>query len=269
MGGSVDVEAIAPDHPPAVAGVAVNIASLTQAVGETIACTQQDIGFTLFTLNLDHVVKLRWSPAFRAAYRRATYVSADGWPVAWLANRGGASLLDGRVRRTAGADLVEPLCEVAARRAIARDFVGPGRGPQSAAIAALRRRYYGLRIVGAEAPRLAAGDPAFDHAGLAARIVESGAKLCFLCLGAPKQELLADALAPHCPDVGFVCVGAALDFIADVGLRAPPWMQRGGLEWLWRLVREPRRLAARYLACAYILILLGLGMRVVPQEEYQ
>jgi N-acetylglucosaminyldiphosphoundecaprenol N-acetyl-beta-D-mannosaminyltransferase len=269
MDGSIDLAAIAPDHSPAVAGVHVNIASLTQAIGETIACARHGYGFTLFTLNLDHVVKLRWSPAFRAAYRRATYVSADGWPVAWLANRGRVSLLDGRVRRTAGADLVEPLCEVAARRDIPLYVVGPGRGPQSAAIAALRRRYNGLRIVGAEAPRLAAGDPAFDHAALAARIAESGAKLCFICLGAPKQELLADALAPQCPEVGFVCVGAAFDFIADASLRAPPWMQRSGIEWLWRLAREPRRLAARYLVCAYILVLLGLGIRIVPQEEYQ
>ncbi|HEY1942639.1 MAG TPA: WecB/TagA/CpsF family glycosyltransferase [Roseiarcus sp.] len=254
-------------NPVAVAGVTVNLGTLAEAVSETIARTNRGHGFTLFTLNLDHVVKLRWNPDFRAAYRRATLVSADGWPVAWLANRG-AQPGEAKVRRTTGADLVEPICEVAARRGVGVYLVGPERGAQSAAIAALRRRHRGLRILGAEAPVIGAVAP-FDHEALARRIAASGAKLCFVCLGAPKQELLADALARHCPDVGFVCVGAALDFVAEIVTRAPQWMRRSGLEWLWRLAQEPRRLAGRYLACAYVLVLLGLGLPVVPREEFR
>jgi len=266
MTGSADPRANRPRH-PAVAGVAINLGTLADAVGETVARLQRGDGFTLFTLNLDHVVKLRWNPAFRAAYRRATLVSADGWPVAWLANRG-ASRGEGRVRRTAGSDLVEPLCEVAARRGIPIYLVGPERGVQSAAMAALRRRYRGLRFVGAEAPQIPPDGAPFDHEALARRIAASGAKLCILCLGAPKQELLADVLARQCPDIGFVCAGAALDFIADVVSRAPEWMRRVGLEWLWRLAHEPRRLAGRYLACAYILVLLGLGFPVIPGQKH-
>jgi len=253
-------------HPIAVAGVTVNLSTLAEAVAETIGRTQRGHGFTLFTLNLDHVVKLRWNVDFRAAYRRATFVSADGWPVAWLANRS-TPAGEAKVRRTTGSDLVEPLCEVAARRRFPIYIVGPERGVQSAAIAALRRRHRGLRIAGAEAPQISA-EARFDHAALARRIAASGAKLCFVCLGAPKQELLADTLARHCPDVGFVCVGAALDFVAEVVKRAPGWMRRSGLEWLWRLAQEPRRLAGRYLVCAYVLVLLGLGFAVVPHEEY-
>ncbi len=266
MSGSVTSETSASKRRAAVAGVRVNLDSLAQTTAETIDRAQRGKGFTLFTLNLDHVVKLRWSAAFRAAYRRATFVSADGWPIAWLANRG-ASPFDSRIERTTGADLVEPLCEAAARRGLALYLVGPGQRAQAAAIAALQRRYPKLRIVGAEAPRHGATEQQFYRFTLARRIAASRARICLISLGAPKQELLADALATRCPGVGFVCVGAALDFIADEARRAPGWMRRGGLEWLWRLVHEPRRLAVRYAACAHVLLLLGLGFSVVPQED--
>lgn len=266
MIGSVISETSASNRRPAVAGVPVTLNCLAEAVGEAVARLRRGEGFTLFALNLDHIVKMRWSAAFRAAYRRATFVCADSWPAAWLASRGGA-LREGQVMRTAGADLVEPLCEVAARRGFPIFLVGPGRGVQSAAIATLRRRFRGLRIVGAEAPDPVAGDPAFDAVALAGRIRARGAKLCFLCLSSPKQELLADALATLCPGVGIVCAGAALDFIAELTPRAPEWMQRRGLDGLWRLGIEPRRLAADAAASAYILVRLGLGLRVVPPEE--
>jgi exopolysaccharide biosynthesis WecB/TagA/CpsF family protein len=102
---------------------------------------------------------------------------------------------------------------------------------------------------------------------MAERVRASGARLCLVALGAPKQELLADALAPHCPSVGFLCVGAALNFVGGHSRRAPLWMRRIGLEWLWRLGAEPYRLAARYAACAYVFLLLGFGVDVVPAEE--
>ena len=267
MSGSVAPKTIETDRGVAVAGVRVNVDSLTQAISEIIDRAKHGRGFTLFTLNLDHVVKLRWSGEFRAAYRRANFVTADGWPVAWLANRA-APQQQGAIERTTGADLVEPLCEVAARRGVPLYLVGPGEHAQAAAIATLRRRYPGLRIVGAEAPPPGATEQQLYRFALARRIAASHARICLVSLGAPKQELLADALAARCPDIGFVCVGAALDFVADKARRAPQWVQRGGFEWLWRLAHEPRRLAARYAACAYVLVLLGLGLSVVPQEEY-
>ena len=92
----------------------------------------------------------------------------------------------------------------------------------------------------------------FDVAGLAARINASGARLCLLCLGAPKQELLAEALHRRCPSVGFLGVGASLDFIAGEVSRAPRWMQKTGLEWTWRLLSQPRRLGLRYARCALL-----------------
>jgi N-acetylglucosaminyldiphosphoundecaprenol N-acetyl-beta-D-mannosaminyltransferase len=249
-----------------VAGLNVNVATLAEAVDVAIARAIKRNGFTFYTLNLDHIVKLRWSAAFRAAYRRATFVCADGWPIVRLANR--AAQPGARaIQRTTGADFVEPLLSAAALRGLPIYLVGPTPGVQADALAALRQRLPDLRVVGVEAPEIAGDDPLFDRLGLARRIRASGARLCLIALGAPKQELIADALAAQCPSVGFVCVGAALDFIAKRTRRAPAWMRNCGLEWLWRLGSEPLRLAPRYLLCAYVLLLLELGFAVVPSGE--
>lgn len=252
------------DHPATVAGVRINLPSLQRAVVELVRRAKAGRGFTVFTLNLDHIVKLRRNSLFRAAYRRATHVTADGWPIVWLANRA-----ERRVFRTTGADIVEPLCEAAAQQDLPVYFIGPGEEARTGAIAALRRRIPSIRIVGAESPIVVSGASTIHARTIAQRIAKSGARICFVSLGAPKQELMADALSIHCPEVGFICVGAALDFISGRAIRAPAWMRVAGLEWLWRLASEPRRLAMRYAACAYIFMLLALGVRALPVEAYR
>ena len=115
-----------------------------------------------------------------------------------------------------------------------------------------------MRVAGAEAPQVDLNDLQMMEE-IAERIRVSGAKLCILALGAPKQELFAAAMRARCVGVGFACVGAALDFIAGSSIRAPAWVQRCGLEWLWRLGSDPRRLFARYAQCVYMLALIAVG----------
>lgn len=246
----------AADFSVSIEGVRINLPSLEAATQAVLARAAAGDGFALFTLNLDHLVKLRTSPDFRAAYDRAALITADGWPIVWLAQRQGA-----HPARTSGADLVLPVCEGAAAQGSAIYFVGPGPRAQAAALEILKSRFPRLIVAGAETPKVPAGDTAADLAaydldGLADRINASGAALCFLSLGAPKQELLADALSRLCPKVGFLCVGAALDFISGEARRAPLWMQRGKLEWFWRLISDPRRLTARYLRCGVLFLRL-------------
>jgi N-acetylglucosaminyldiphosphoundecaprenol N-acetyl-beta-D-mannosaminyltransferase len=234
-------------------GVNINIDSQRNAIGTILDHVRHSRGFMLFTLNLDHVAKLRRDRAFRDSYRQAELVSADGWPIVWHYRRNGV-----RLERTTGADLVEPLCAVAAAEQIPVYFIGPMPEHQAAAIAELRRKYPGLCVAGAEAPQIDLNDrPLID--GIAERLRASGARLCILSLGAPKQELFAAAMRGRCSEVGFACVGAALDFIAGSSVRAPVWVQRLGLEWFWRLASDPRRLLPRYAECAYMLALIALG----------
>lgn len=223
----------------------VTAEDLLKDIGETLFAGQ---GVSIATLNLDHIVKLRARPDFQAAYSRHTHVVADGNPVVWLRRIARAP-----VDLVTGADLVDPLMALAARRGLPVAFLGSTEETLHAAAEILERRHPGLKIVAKIAPAFGL-DPAGPEADAALReIAEAGAKLCLLSLGAPKQELLAVRGMDIVPGCGFVSIGAGLDFIAGHQRRAPRWMRRLALEWLWRFLSDPWRLARRYLACFRIL----------------
>ena len=256
----------ATEHPlAAVDGWPVNIVNQAEAVAKIIAAATRGESFAAFTLNLDHLVKLRSSAAFRKAYMHARFVTADGAPVAKLAQRQNMS-----IERTTGADLVVPLALAAAEHHLPVYLFGTSPQVIAESAADLNERCGGgLDIVGSAAPAMGF-DPEGPEADAALdRIAASGARLCFVALGAPKQEILAARAVARGVKTGFVCIGAALDFIAGEQSRAPVFMQKHGLEWLWRLASSPRRLAGRSLSCALLLadiLLFGPSSRQ-PQSQ--
>jgi exopolysaccharide biosynthesis WecB/TagA/CpsF family protein len=235
-------------------GWPINVPTLATAVDEIIAAARAGLGFSVMTLNLDHLVKLRSDEAFRRAYRSARLVTADGEPVARIAQRQTPG-----IERTTGADLLVPLTEAAAANGLGIYLFGSSGDVLARAGRDLAERCDGtLEICGSDAPPIgfdpesAAADAAID------RIIASGARICFLALGAPKQEIFAARAVARGAKCAFICVGAALDFVVGAQIRAPKTMQRTGLEWLWRLATNPRRLAGRYAHCALLLAELTL-----------
>jgi exopolysaccharide biosynthesis WecB/TagA/CpsF family protein len=237
-----------------VDGWSITSPTLPAAIAEIAQQAADGRSFTVFTLNLDHIVKLRRDPAFRAAYETASLVTADGAPVAWLSRRQSPAIC-----RTTGADLLLPLIGEAAARQIPIYLFGASGSALAKASRAFADRTNGLiDIAGTDAPS-AGFDPAGREADAAiARIAASGARLAFIALGAPKQEIFAARAKAQGVACGFICVGAAIDFIAGEQVRAPEFMQRTGTEWLWRLATNPRRLALRYASCAVIFADLAL-----------
>ena len=227
----------------------INIPDQFSALEAILGAARNRMGFTLFTLNLDHLVKLRTNDAFRKAYKYATFVTADGEPVARLARK-----QDPKYIRTTGADLVLPLALACADAKLPIFLFGSSPAVLSVSARRLLRNTSGiLEIAGTLSPK-----QAFDPQGPAAdeainRIISSGARICFVALGAPKQEIFAARAIASGAKVGFVCIGAALDFLAGQQSRAPAWCQSAGLEWLWRLTTNPQRLAVRYAKCAMLL----------------
>lgn len=205
-------------------------------------------GFSVATLNLDHVVKIRDLPAFRAAYARHTHVTADGNPIVWLSRLSGTP-----VELIPGSELIEPLCDLAARHGVSVALMGSTEASLAAAADALRRRVPDLHIVAQIAPPMG-----FDPEGETAdscidRLATSGAGLCFLALGAPKQEIFAARAQDRLPHTGFLSIGAGLDFISGQQKRAPRLVRGFAGEWLWRLSTNPTRFYRRYAACIGIL----------------
>lgn len=241
-----------------VDGIAINVLSMPEAVSSIVSAAQIHDGFSVCTLNLDHVAQLQQRPDFRAAYRRARFVTADGFPIVILGRLAGA-----RVKRTTGADLVEPICEQAGQKGIPVFFLGSNDLTLHRTARRLSERFKGLEVVGSFAPNLnfepysSEADRAIDS------IRASGARLCFVALGAPRQEIFAARCLDELPGVGLLCIGAALDFIAHTQNRAPSFTQKIGLEWAWRMLRDPRRLGPRYARC--MAIVPRLVARSIPQ----
>lgn len=232
-----------------IADTGLNVASEAELIERILADARAAEGGTVFTLNLDHLVKLETDPTFRVAYDRATYVTADGAPVVMLARAAGADL-----RRVTGADLVLPLCRAAAGAGIPVHLFGTSDTVLAKAAEELARAVPALTVAGMESPPMGFNPFGAQARESAERISASGAKICFVALGAPKQELFADTATIWAPGVTFVCIGAALDFIAGAQSRAPQAVQAIGFEWAWRLMHDPRRLSMRYLRSAGYLV---------------
>lgn len=219
--------------------------SLLTEVARRLAAAE---GFALATLNLDHLVKLRRDSAFLAAYARHDLIVADGNPVVWLARLAGRP-----VGLVPGADMVVPLARLAAQAGQSVAVVGSTEAALRGAEEGLRAAVPGLRIAARIAPPMGF-DPAGDAgAAVIAALGRSGARLCLLALGAPKQEIFAARARAALPQMGLASIGAGLDFIAGTQARAPRLVRRLALEWLWRMATQPRRLGPRYARCAALL----------------
>jgi N-acetylglucosaminyldiphosphoundecaprenol N-acetyl-beta-D-mannosaminyltransferase len=191
-----------------------------------------------------HVVMVaRHDPETRAALRGASLVVPDGRPLVWALNLLGAGLRD----RVYGPELTVRYCRRAAARGHRVWLYG---GATPAALAQLERtlceRFPGIEVAGGWSPPHRALTPA-EERELAARIAADRADVVLVGVGAPKQEQWMARMRPLLDAPVLVGVGAAFDFIAGRKRQAPAWMQRGGLEWLFRLSQDPRRLAPRYL----------------------
>jgi exopolysaccharide biosynthesis WecB/TagA/CpsF family protein len=211
-------------------------------------------GFAVATMNLDHAVKLRRDPAFRRAYAAQTHVTADGRPIVWLSRLAGHP-----VDLVTGSDLVEPLVALCAELGVPVAILGSTQEVLSEAAARLRDSHPGLEIAALLSPPMGF-DPEGEAAdGFIKDLDRSGARVCLLALGAPKQETFAVRALQALPGVGFVSVGAGIDFVAGTQIRAPRLVRAMALEWLWRLSGDPRRLFRRYALCAVTLPALARG----------
>jgi N-acetylglucosaminyldiphosphoundecaprenol N-acetyl-beta-D-mannosaminyltransferase len=226
-----------------IAGVPVD--ALTQA--EAIAWVLQRARAGgppayVVTPNAHHAGLLRDSARFRRAYDSAGLSVADGVSLVWASRVLGAPL----PARVPGVDLFEAVCEAAAGTGLRVFLLGGRPGAAEGAARALRKSYPGLEVAGTYCPPVGFEADATESRRVADAVRAAAPHVLFVALGAPKQEVwLQDHLAELGVPVG-VGVGAAFDFVSGQVRRAPPWMRRVGLEWLFRVMVEPRRLWKRY-----------------------
>jgi N-acetylglucosaminyldiphosphoundecaprenol N-acetyl-beta-D-mannosaminyltransferase len=188
------------------------------------------------------VMSAREDPSTLAAVLGATLAVPDGQPLVWALH----ALGNPRATRIYGPDLMAAFC---ARAAHARTpmYLYGGRTPAALELleARLRERFPGLLIAGGFSPPFRELTPA-EEQQVAADINASAATVVWVGIGQPKQERWMAHMRPALEAPLLVGVGAAFDFHAGLVSQAPAWMQRNGLEWVYRLSREPRRLWPRY-----------------------
>lgn len=199
-------------------------------------------GGAVFTPNVDHVVQAEDDERLRKAYEAASLSLADGMPLLW------ASKLLGRPlpAKVSGSDLFEPLMHRAAARGW-RVFLLGGCDEQTSQQAAKKLTGLGVNVVGRDCSWIS--DPTDPHvcATLMKQVQDAQTDLLVVALGAPKQELLIHHSRTVLGRTVAVGLGATLEFFTGRTQRAPRWMSERGLEWLYRLSREPGRLWRRYL----------------------
>jgi N-acetylglucosaminyldiphosphoundecaprenol N-acetyl-beta-D-mannosaminyltransferase len=194
------------------------------------------------TVNTDFVRIADRYPDYRELLNAADLAVPDGMPLVWLSRLTGRPL----VERVAGIELVEEVCRLGAREGIGLFLLGARPGVAERAGRSLAARYAGLRITGVFVPPFRARTPEDDRAMVDA-IRAAGRSILLVALGAPRQDRFIAANLAELDVPVAIGVGGTLDILAGAIPRAPQWMQRHGLEWLWRLIQEPRRLWRRYL----------------------
>lgn len=225
----------------AVIGAPVTVGDIDAATATILAAAKVGKGGYVCVANVHMVTTARTDPVLRAAMEGALWVTSDGMPLVWALRRHGHE----KARRVAGPDLMLHLLQEAETARVPLYFFGGSATTIAALKQALAAQFPALVLAGIEAPPLLPLAPEVDS-GTVARINDTGARLVFVGLGCPKQEYWMAAYAPHLTGVQ-IGVGAAFDFFAGTLIRAPRWMQASGLEWLFRLCAEPRRLWRRYL----------------------
>jgi N-acetylglucosaminyldiphosphoundecaprenol N-acetyl-beta-D-mannosaminyltransferase len=223
-----------------ILGIAFSTGSMNAATDELVRAVINGERGHVCVANVDMFTRAIRTPRLRAVMNSARLVVSDGMPLIWLQRRLGMD-----TERVYGPDFMVQLCRRAQGDQIPVFLYGGSDGLLLQLTKTLKRSYPDLRIVGGIAPPMLPQEPPLD-VELAMSIRRSGARLVFVGLGCPKQEFWMQTHGEHI-DAVMIGVGLAFAQIAGAEPRAPSWMQRCGMEWIFRLLREPRRLWKRYL----------------------
>jgi N-acetylglucosaminyldiphosphoundecaprenol N-acetyl-beta-D-mannosaminyltransferase len=225
-----------------VLGVLVDPTSYVEATEAVLSAAREGRPFALTALAVHGVMTGVQDQAYKARLNAFDLVTPDGQPVRWALN---SLYHTGLTDRVYGPTLTLRVLERAAAEGLPVYLYGSTEQTLERLVARLQERYPALKIAGREASKFRAAEPG-EAEEIAARITGSGARIVLVGLGCPRQETFAYAMRSRLP-MPLLAVGAAFDYHAG-SLRQPPeWMQRRGLEWLWRLGLEPGRLWRRYL----------------------
>ena len=246
---------MSPSPPPRynVLGVGVSALSFQQARDLVVGVRgAKRLGYVCLctAYGLDEARK---DPAYRRIFNESWLTTPDGMPVVWMGPKG--------VERVYGPELMEAVCDAGRPRGLRHYLFGGRPGVAEELRARLEARFPGVQIVGAYTPPFRELTAA-EMEGLASDVARAAPDIVWVGLGTPKQERFMAGPGSQLDAALLVGVGAAFDFLSGRVRQAPRWVRRSGLEWLFRLCAEPRRLGPRYLRTNPLFLLRAAGQKL-------
>ena len=195
------------------------------------------------TPNVDHIVKLEKDVEFQEVYRNADLILTDGMPLLWISKFKKNPIKE----KVSGSDLFPKVCELAAQKGYKVFLLGAAEGIADKAALNLKNKYNGLNIIGTYSPSYGFETKPEEIEYIIDKIRSTEPNILAVGLGAPKQEKFIYKYIDQLNVPISLAIGASIDFEAGNIKRAPKWMQKVGLEWFYRLTKEPKRMFKRYL----------------------
>lgn len=217
--------------------------TMYEALEEIDKLIQKKINAYVVTPNVDHIVQLERGGELVEVYKNANLILTDGKPLLWISKWYGTPIKE----KISGSDLFPLLCKMAAEKKYKMFFLGAAEGVAAKAAENLKKKYKGLQIAGTYSPPLGFEKNEAEMLKIKKMIREADPHILIVGLGCPKQELF---ILHNREKLGVpisLGLGASLDFEAGNIKRAPKWMADHGLEWVFRITQDPKRMTKRYL----------------------
>ena len=217
--------------------------TMTEALDDIDSFIKNKKNAYVVTPNVDHIVQLEYDKELAEVYKNADLILCDGKPLVWISKFYGTPIKE----KISGSDMFPLLCDRAAKEGYSIFLLGGKEGVAKKAASNLQKRYTGLKIAGYYSPSFGF-EKNKDELNKTLEIVKKAKPdILIVGLGAPKQEKFIYHYKNQLQVPVSLGLGASIDFEAGNVKRAPKWMSNHGLEWLYRITQDPKRLAKRYL----------------------
>lgn len=253
---------VLPGHPARIniLGVEVSVLDMPTAIHVIDGWIERRAFNYVCVTSVHGLVESQGDEKLRQIHNHAGLVTPDGMPLVWTSRLRRFP----QAQRVCGAELMAEVCRESVSKGYRHFLYGGAAGVPERLSDQLRERFPGIRIVGTYSPPFRPLTPKED-AEVVRRINESRADVVWIGLSTPKQEYWMAAHLERLDAPVMLGVGAAFDFLAGFKQRPPRWIRQGGLEWLYRLITEPRRLWRRYLTIVplfvFYMVIETLGVR--------
>lgn len=222
--------------------ITVDNVTMKEAIEQIEILIKKKKNSYVVTPNLDHIIQLEKDKEFQNVYKNADLVLTDGKPLIWISKLLGTPIKE----KISGSDLFPYICKLAANRGFSVFMLGAADGVAKKATDNLKVKYPDLRISGFYSPKFGFENDKDELENVIRVVKKSSPDILVVGLGAPKQEKFIYNFKDTLNVPLSLGLGATIDFEAGTVKRAPKWMQKIGLEWLFRITQDPKRLMKRY-----------------------